>query len=260
MKFLYRKCVIGVVFSMVVSLTISALPAFSNTHDSSWKFRLSPYAWLAGQSGSVATLPGLPPADIDIDFWDDILGNINGALFLVGEARKDRWGIFTDIAYVNIESDNPLPIPEFSSLVSTTESWIVTAAGMYRLADRPSKSLDIIAGIRFWSVDSTLALRAGTLPGQEISNNENWVDPLVGIRGLTTLGTSRFFCNGAAAIGGFGAGSDFMWDLSINFGYRWGEIFSTTIGYRYLDVDYEDDGFLYDVAQHGPTLGLTWVF
>jgi hypothetical protein len=27
-----------------------------------------------------------------------------------------------------------------------------------------------------------------------------------------------------------------------------------------LDVDYEDDGFLYDVAQQGITLGLSWRF
>jgi len=63
-----------------------------------------------------------------------------------------------------------------------------------------------------------------------------------------------------AWLAGFGAGSDFMWDLNANLGYRWGEMFSTTIGYRYLDVDYENDGFLYDVAQQGPTLGMSWRF
>ena len=32
------------------------------------------------------------------------------------------------------------------------------------------------------------------------------------------------------------------------------------MGYSYLDVDYENDGFLYDVAQHVNTLGLSWRF
>jgi len=31
-------------------------------------------------------------------------------------------------------------------------------------------------------------------------------------------------------------------------------------GYRYLDVDYEDGAFLYDVVQDGLTLGLSWRF
>lgn len=250
-------------FSLLFALMMAACSIPSNGYTaegSSWNFRLSPYAWLAGQKGTVSTLPGLPPADIEIDFWDDILGNINGALFLVGEARKDRWGFFADIAYVDIESEDSLPIPEFSALVSQTKSWIVSAAGFYRAVEKPASHLDILAGVRYWSVESNLALRAGTLPRQEISNEEDWVDPVIGIKGYTMLGDSQFFCNGTAAIGGFGAASDFMWDISVNLGYRWGETFSTSIGYRYLDVDYEENGFLYDISQHGPTFGLTWLF
>lgn len=244
----------------ILSFNFALLEIATASGSEEWKFRLSPYAWLAGQSGTVATLPGLPPADIDIDFWDDILGNINGAFFLVGEARKDRWGAFMDLAYVDIESENGSPTPAFSSIDSTTTSWIVSAVGFYRLTDRPDAWVDIMAGVRYWSVESSLALGPGELPGQQVSGEDDWVDPLVGIKGLTMLGDSQFFCTGNAVIGGFGAGSDFMWDITVNFGYRWGETFSTSIGYRYLDVDYEDDGFLYDVSQQGPLLGLTWVF
>ena len=228
--------------------------------DGSWHFQLAPYAWLAGQDGSVATFPGLPPVDIDIDFWDDILGNINGALFLVGEARKERFGFSVDIAYVNIETDNATPGPYFSSVVSTTESWMVSAAGFYRLTEKAGCFLDLLAGGRYWSVDSSLELRPGALPGGKVSNKEDWIDPLVGLKGLSKLGESKFYLSGFMLIGGFGAGSDFMWDVNANLGYQWTDSFSTTIGYRYLDVEYEDNGFLYDVAQHGPVLGLSWRF
>jgi hypothetical protein len=242
-------------------LAVTALPCLSAAAENdTWHFQLAPYAWLAGQNGTVATLPGLPPADIDIDFWDDILGNINGALFLVGEARKDRLGVFMDIAYVDIETDNATPGPYFSSVVSTTESWMVSAAGFYRMVEKPGAFLDVLAGLRYWSVDSILDLRPGLLPGRKVSNQEDWVDPLVGLKGFSSLGESKFFLSGGLFIGGFGAGSDFMWDASVNLGYQWTETFSTTVGYRYLDVDYEEDGFLYDVAQDGPTLGLSWRF
>jgi hypothetical protein len=131
---------------------------------------------------------------------------------------------------------------------------------LYRLVEKPSAFLDLIAGVRYWSVDSTLSLRAGALPEREVSNKEDWVDPLVGLKGLSFLGASKFFISGGLAIGGFGAGSDFMWDAQGHLGYRWTKTFSTTIGYRYLEVDYENDGFLYDVAQQGPVLGLSWRF
>lgn len=237
------------------------LPAHAATADNdTWHFQLAPYAWLAGQKGTVATLPPLPPADIDIDFYDDIIGNINGALMLVGEARKGRYGMVMDIAYTDIEIEDPTPGSFFTLLNSRTKSWIISVACLYRLVEEQGAFLDLIGGFRYWSVDSTLTLTEGLMPARSISNEENWFDPIIGLKGLSPLGKSRFFVSGFMAIGGFGAGSDFMWDANVNLGYQWTETFSTTFGYRYLDVDYEDGDFLYDVAQDGLTLGLSWRF
>ena len=33
-----------------------------------------------------------------------------------------------------------------------------------------------------------------------------------------------------------------------------------SLGYRALGVDYENDGFVYDVVQHGPVLGMVFRF
>lgn len=242
-------------------LFIFSLPAHAATDDTdTWHFQLAPYGWLAGQNGKVATIPPLPPVDIDIDFYDDILGNINGALFLVGEARKGRFGMVADVAYVDIEIEDPTPGPLFTLLNSRTQSWIISVAGLYRLAENQGSFLDLIGGSRYWSVDSTLSLREGVSAAQSFSNTEDWFDPIIGLKGLTPLGDSKFFVSGFLVLGGFGAGSDFMWDANLNLGYRWTETFSTTFGYRYLDVDYEDGNFLYDVSQDGLTLGLSWRF
>jgi len=242
-------------------MLIFLLPAHSAAADNdTWHFQLAPYAWLAGQSGRVATIPPLPPADIDIDFYDDILGNINGVLFLVGEARKGRYGIVADVAYVDIEIEAPTPGPLFTLLTSRTQSWIISVAGLYRLAEKQGTFLDLIGGFRYWSVDSTLSLREGMAAARSFSNTEDWFDPIIGLKGLAPLGDSKFFVSGFLVLGGFGAGSDFMWDANLNLGYRWTETFSTTFGYRYLDVDYEDGNFLYDVSQDGLTLGLSWRF
>ena len=252
--------VLGVLSAVVWCFPVHAEPKVGDK----WNFQLAPYVWLAGQKGTVATLPGLPPADIDVDFYDDILGNIKGAIMLVGEARKGRFGIVTDIAYTDIEMEDPTPLGVFySALTSQTKSWMVSAAGFYRLVEHQDRFLDVMGGARYWSIDSELTLKGPQfpfLPERSISNREDWVDPIVGFKGFTPIGQSRFFVSGFFTIGGFGVGSDFMWDANINLGYRWTEGFSTTIGYRYLDVDYDDDGFLYDVAQSGPILGLSWRF
>lgn len=228
--------------------------------DGKWQFQLAPYAWLPGQEGTVSTLQGLPTVDLDLDFWDDILGNIHGAIFLIGEARKDRFGLFADIAYTDIKLEENTPGSYFSTFSSQTKTWMTTASGFYRVVDNPQSYLDFLAGVRYWDISSKLKLTAGALGQQSVTNKENWFDPVVGMKGLTYFGSSNFFASGGFSIGGFGVGSDLMWDANINFGYAWSTTFSATIGYRYLDVDYDDDGYVYDVAQSGPTVGLSWRF
>jgi hypothetical protein len=255
-----KHCLMGIVviifLSLICVLTVNAESSSSNK----WEFQLAPYAWLAGQKGEVATLPGLPKADIDYDFYDDIAGNIKGAFFLVGGARKGRYGLVADIAYTDVEIEDATPGPLFSSLKSRTKTWIVSAAGLYRMVERKRAFLDAIGGVRYWSVDSKLSLGTGILQGREASNKEGWVDPIIGLKGLSPIGESNFFISGAFVLGGFGMGSDLMWDANANLGYQWTEGFSTTVGYRYLDVKYEKGDFLYDVAQDGLTLGLSWRF
>ena len=260
MPIIDRLLTIGVLgfslFSFSCLLSAHAIGADADN----WEFQLAPYGWLAGQSGQVGTFPNLPPAEIDIDFYDDVLGNINGAFMLVGEARKRNFGIITDIVYTDIEIDGATPGPYFSTLASRTKSWIITASGFYRLQEGQGRFLDLLGGIRYWSVDSELSVSSGLLPAGKISNKEDWFDPIVGLKGRTPLRESKFFMSGAFTVGGFGVGSDLMWDASLNLGYQWMEGFSTTIGYRYLDVDYDEGGYVYDIAQDGPTIGFIWQF
>jgi opacity protein-like surface antigen len=43
-------------------------------------------------------------------------------------------------------------------------------------------------------------------------------------------------------------------------GYQFSEAVSTEIGYRYMDTDYTDGAFVYDMASHGLYLGLNFRF
>ena len=65
---------------------------------------------------------------------------------------------------------------------------------------------------------------------------------------------------GGAGLGGFGVGSDLFYEISANVGYQWNKSIGTALGYRMFDVDYEDDGYVYDVKQQGWQVGLRWAF
>jgi opacity protein-like surface antigen len=43
-------------------------------------------------------------------------------------------------------------------------------------------------------------------------------------------------------------------------GYQLSSSWSAFAGYRYLSVDYNKDGFVYDIDQHGPMLGAIYRF
>jgi len=56
-------------------------------------------------------------------------------------------------------------------------------------------------------------------------------------------------------VGGFGVGSDLDWQVLGALQYQVDDSLTLEAGYRYLAVDYDDDGFLFDVALQGPIIG-----
>ena len=66
-----------------------------------------------------------------------------------------------------------------------------------------------------------------------------------------------------ADVGGFGAGSDFSWQVVGTYGFDvqcFGTPLHTVIGYRALAVDYSENGRFgrnnLDFVEHGPVMGV----
>jgi hypothetical protein len=147
---------------------------------------------------------------------------------------------------------------------ATSKNTLVTLAYQYELYRKEQTILDVLAGARYWSIDTTLEFGGGLgvviPPGTVLNHEESWVDPAIGIKGSTPIAGSNFYVEGFAGVGGFGVGSDMFYDLNLNIGYQWNKAIGTGIGYRLYDVDYDKDDFLYDVKQQGWLIGLTWAF
>ncbi|HSK38333.1 MAG TPA: hypothetical protein VK943_01065 [Arenibaculum sp.] len=220
-----------------------------------WSFGLTPYVWFAGMKGNIAALPGLPPASVDAGF-DDIIENTDMAFMLAADAQRGRFGIVTDFSYLALSADGDTPGRLFGAAEVESKTIFATAAGFYRVVAEEDYALDLAAGARVWYVDTEIGLGAGLLPARRVQDDETWVDPVVGLRGTAQLGRG-FFLAGAVDIGGFGVGSDLTWQLLSTLGYRFSDWFSARIGYRHIDVDYDQDGFVWDVRLSGPIIGAT---
>ena len=230
-------------------------PVTSELQDD-WSLSLSPYIWGAGLKGSIASFPGAPEADVDVDF-SDILQNLDLAGMLIAQLHYRRFGAYTDLIYTSIsaEQDTPLGIL-FDDVDLDSEIFIGTFGGSYRVIESEHASLDLLAGVRAWSVDTRLKLQGGALPDQEFEHNENWVDPIVGINARYQF-DSGIFATAFSQVGGFGVGSDLTWDAFGGLGYQFNNSVSAIAGYRHLEVDYEHKGFVFDVEMSGPVLGMT---
>ena len=223
------------------------------TVESAWSFSITPYVWGAGISGDVGVF-GLPTVDVDASF-SEIFDHLDFGAMLASELRYGRFGIATDLVFVKLSGTEGTPFGILARSASVdVETLAFTAAGEYRLVEGPAGSLDLMAGARLWSVDTTVSVEGGLLGSRERSDGESWVDPLVGAKGRFDL-SPKFYLTGAAMVGGFGVASDFMWDVWGGGGYQFNKHIAAVVGYRGMGVDFEHDGFVYDVVQHGPVIG-----
>ncbi|WP_051420087.1 hypothetical protein [Rhizobium sp. IBUN] len=199
---------------------------------------------------------------VDVPFCD-IFDDLRFGGMVVGEAHNGTWGVFTDLIYLKIEADRSLTgaiggIPLNLSGTLETTSVTATLMGEYRAVAIPTASLDLMAGVRVWSVDNqlSLGLTAGGAPLAAFSGTErqSWVDPMIGAKTRVDM-TSSWFLTGWAMIGGFDVSSNLSWDLMGGVGYQWNNAVSIIAGYRALGVDYSHNGFVFDVTQQGPVLG-----
>jgi hypothetical protein len=223
-----------------------------------WSFGLTPYVWFSSLKGDVATLSGLPPVSVDADFGD-IIENTDIALMLAAEARRGRFGIVTDLTYLALSADGATSGPLFGGAEVDTSTFFATVAGFYQVVAHERVSLDALAGARIWYVDTEIDFSAGLLPARNVQDDEVWADPVVGLRSSAQLGRG-FFLAGYADVGGFGVASDSTWQLRGTLGYLFNDWFSAQAGYRHLDVDYDHDGFVWDVELSGPIVGATFRF
>ncbi len=257
MKAVFRACFLWTALSST-SVAAADLVSASATEPApigqgAWTYSITPYFWAAGLSGKVSQF-GLPTVDFDTDF-SDIFDHLDFAAMVIGEARNGPYSLFGDLIYTNLggSRDTPLGVVADSADVDASTFAGLVGAG-YSILESPSGRLDVVGGVRVWSVETDVSFSGGLIGDATFSDDATWVDGLVGVRGNYAF-TPNLYVTGWGMVGAGGADVD--WDVLAGVGYRINDTFSATLGYRALGVDYSDDGFLFDVVQQGPIAGLT---
>ena len=214
--------------------------------------------WFAGLNGDVGARGRVADIDVKFDEIFDALDWFPPPVMLAGEVRYGRFAFLTDFIYLGLEDGGRGPGGLLSAKMDmNTVVW--TFGGSYRVIQYDPVTLDLLAGGRLWNLDAEVTIAGpggGALQG---SDNKTWVDPIIGIAGRVKLG-ERFALQAEGDVGGFGLNADIDWQVVGTLQYLLNDCITLEAGYRYLAVDYDDGGFLFDVALHGPIIGASFRF
>ena len=233
----------------------------------SWQFEFTPYLFAAGLNGTTG-VRGVT-ADVEVPV-EKLVQQLDSAFMVNFEARRERWLFALDAFYVRLEGQSsrswhgPLGIGSATGdLEVKAKQQIYQPSVGYRVFD-DGTTVDLIGAARYTRIDSSFNLvvtTGGLLPGGTLgmSASESWWDPVVGARVITPF-AQDWSVFAYADVGGFGVGSDLSYQAVAGADWQFAKNVSAKAGYRYLHQDFENDGFVWDMALQGFYFGLGFRF
>jgi hypothetical protein len=231
-------------------------PIDADARESQLQVTITPfYGWVPGMSGSVAVFGvdaslDVSPLDIARNI-DDLLPLVDGIYLGGGEVRYRDFGFLYDVIFLDVSINQNIDgrFVKGSFGVGFRQS-TATFAGSYRLFASEHAHLDAVAGVRIWDIETSLQLDTNILSAG-ISDGDSWVDPMIGAKGTIDIAPG-WALTGWALIGGFGAGSEFAWDLYGAIDHACSDRLTLSLGMRAFAADYHNGDFSWDMIQYGP--------
>jgi hypothetical protein len=248
-----------------------AAQAQAQAANDKWQWELGVYAWFPAIGGTTV-FPAGGSASIDVSA-DDVIDSLKMTFMGQIEARKGRWGFWSDLVYADLGDTkegsrdftvNGRPVGTSAKLGLDMKSTAWSLAGIYNLSSTPQNTTDLLFGTRMLNLeqrlDWTLASSIPELPGRSgeaKAEATNW-DAIVGLKGRYYLGAERkWFLPYYVDVGG--GESDFTWQVNAGVGYKfdWGSMFAT---WRYLDYEFKSGTALQSMDMNGAVIGALFQF
>lgn len=237
-------------------LPVSPLLKNEGGSSDSWSVSVSPYIWASGIRGKVGQF-GQPPARLNSSF-SDVMSELDLAFMGAVEARHGRFSLLGDVMYSQLSADGSTDYGILSRSVEVkSKSFSGFFGAGYTVLESDNGHLDVIGGGRLWHASTEIALKGGALGGRSRTDSATWVDAVAGLRGQYAL-NEHWYLTGWGVIGAGQAKLD--WDATAALGYQFKSNLSAMLGYRALGVNFNRNGFVYNVIQQGPILGFAYRF
>jgi opacity protein-like surface antigen len=232
--------------------------AWAQSSDDAWQYEVGPSAWATGVSGTMRPSGRAPVAHFN-NSQSDL--KLNAGSFSA-EAIQGRWGILLDITGIDQSHDsNPLQHGQPGKTSPDGSFNLAQLAVAYRLSYDPDTHFDILAGVRYNSLDLDVTQPPSVAPAScvKCTRNQHWTDGIGGFRVERKL-TNDWWLTAYADYGGGGSGSNSTWQALLGASYLVDDGITARFGYRVLSVDYEQTQLLYNLKTSGIYAGVAMRF
>jgi len=260
-----RACALAIVI-----LTAPPLQAQGAAGASDWQFAATIYGWFPDIGGHTE-LPSGAGGTIGVDI-STILDHLKMTAQGSFELRNGRWGLFTDIVYLDVGESKtntrnvtiggvPIPATVTAAMDFDLKSTFWTLAARYGVTSSDAATFDLLFGARLAHMNQQLEwtfagnfgpITPPPLTGSSGESVDHW-DAIAGGKGRIMLGEGGKW--GLPYYFDIGTGdSDFTWQaqLGLTYSFGWGDLGAV---WRYLDYDLNSDGPVKDLNFSGPAVG-----
>jgi hypothetical protein len=226
------------------------------------EIRIGIPGWISGMSGDFGVRGIVSPLDVK---FTDILERLDQIpIVLSAYVRYHGWEFFGDGQYLKLSDSVTLPGLLFDRADIEVKSAFVEAFVGYRLINCEKGVLSLFAGARYNYMSGDLQISDNSDPrfpilrqglgipdNLRVSGSKEWVDPVIGIGGKVRVANPvSVYAKGD--IGGFGAASDFTWQVGGGLEFQITRWLYSDVGWRYLKYDYTSGGFTNKTELNGP--------
>ncbi|HEC45377.1 MAG: hypothetical protein B6D54_05835 [Epsilonproteobacteria bacterium 4484_65] len=225
---------------------------------SAWEHKVAIYGWAASFDG---TLTYSIPGEDDVESDGGVVDKLDGMFMGAYELRKDKFSFLADVLYLGMSGGETIAEDIGRGRLATTvteefDAWILSFYGGYNVIDTGSATLDIIAGMRYFSLDVEASIDLPVLAPIPLSPSFEAYDALIGVKGSFDINENWY----VPYIFDIGAGdSDLTWQAQASIGYRfgWGDVLAT---YRYIHYEVDAVKLVEDFDLYGPKVGVVFHF
>jgi hypothetical protein len=241
-----------------------------------WVFEAALNLWLPAVTGSTRFEQpgggGGGGSDIGVSN-DGITGNLHFAFLGSFEARRDRWGLLTDLVYVDFQDSRsgyrqftvggvPLPVDASADVHTGLRGWEWTLAGTWDAYRDARTVLTLLGGARVLDIRQSLEWNlqgnVGTVPlpdqAGSLRTGVKNLDAIAGVKGRWSFGPGGDWF--VPFYGDVGTGeSALTWQLQAGLGHAWswGDVIAS---WRVVGYDMKSGSTIENITFNGPSVAV----